>query len=175
MILSGPQIMKEREQGRILIEPFDRQLLNPNSYNYRLGSSLIEYDPENNAGGRDILVPADGLVLFPRRLYLGSTKERIGSPCHVVTLLGRSSIGRLGLYLNVTADLGHVGCDSQWTLELHVVQPLRIYADMRIGQVAFWMVNEPTSQYRGRYLYDGAPHPNKDESLTRPQHQESPR
>ena len=68
-----------------------------------------------------------------------------------MTLLGRSSIGRLGLFLNITADLGHVGSATRWTLELSVVQPLRIYAGMRLGQVAFWKPSGRIENYSGRY------------------------
>ena len=56
-------------------------------------------------------------------------------------LLGRSSIGRLGIFLNVTADLGHIGSCSHWTLEITVVQPVRIYPGTKIGQVSFWVTD----------------------------------
>jgi dCTP deaminase len=106
-------------------------------------------------------LPPDGFVLLPKTLYLAATLEIIGSTDYAITLLGRSSLGRLGLFLNITADLGHVGTLSQWTLELSVVQPLRVYSGMRIGQVAFWKAYGKTRRYCGRYHQDLGPIPSK--------------
>jgi dCTP deaminase len=72
-------------------------------------------------------------------------------------------MGRLGLFLNMTADLGHIGTKSNWTLELTAVQPLRIYPGMVIGQVSFWRTDDSTrARYRGRYLGDRQPTANRD-------------
>src|SRR5262249_42758117 len=97
----------------------------------------------------------------PGMLYLGATHERIGSRQYVMTLLGRSSIGRLGIFLNITADLGHLGSESCWTLEIRVVQAVRVYPRMKIGQVAFWLVEGEGRHYRGRYYDDDLPQPRK--------------
>jgi dCTP deaminase len=100
---------------------------------------------------------------------LGATAELIGSGDYVVTLLGKSSIGRLGIFLNITADLGHVGCHSRWTLEITVVQPVRLYPGICIGQVAFWRpATPPRRRYRGRYLHDVQPQRNRDAALLAP-------
>jgi dCTP deaminase len=115
---------------------------------------------------QEIHLGAEGFVLAPGNLYLGSTYEMIGSSKFVMTLLGRSSIGRLGLFLNITADLGHAGSFSCWTLEMTVVQPLRVYPYMRVGQVAFWAQSGSGDSYRGRYYGDRAPSPNRDRELT---------
>jgi dCTP deaminase len=104
-------------------------------------------------------------LLVPGRLYLGSTQEQIGSGFYALTLLGRSTIGRLGLFLNATADLGHIGCYSNWTLEMSVVQPLRIYPLMPIGQIAFWSVSHRGLRYGGRYHRDTRPVSNRDATL----------
>lgn len=166
MILSGSKIRSARSVGDIVIDPFEPALINPNSYNYRLGCQLIERCPSENAEWDEALsLTSAGYVLRPGRLYLASTHERIGSRRYVTTLLGRSSLGRLGLFLTATADLGHIGCESNWTLELSVVQPLRIYPGMRIGQVAFWSVAGADELYKGPYQFDSAPMPNKDPAL----------
>jgi dCTP deaminase len=146
MILTGPKIQAEVAKGHIQISPFKAELLNPNSYNYRLGTELLimpgTIDTRRQPVANRIAIPDTGYVLQPGTLYLGHTYERIGSTHFVPCLIGRSSLGRLGLFLQITADLGHLGTYHRWTLEMTVVQPLRIYPKMRIGQVSFW---EPTA------------------------------
>jgi len=165
MILTGPAIETAVKNGRVVLEPFDAANLNPNSYNYHLGETLLIL----GSGGRrskKIKLDADGFILEPGQLYLGTTKETIGSEFFVTLLLGRSSVGRLGIFLNVTADLGHIGSRSRWTLELTVVQPVRIYPHMKIGQVSFWMTDHRTThRYKGRYHKDARPVPNRDHKL----------
>lgn len=143
MILTGAKIIEEIETGGIIMQPFSKNLVNPNSYNYRLGDYIIKMendvvDIDSPHAMKTIKIPKEGYVLQPKKLYLGSTYEVIGSDFYVPSLIGRSSLGRLGLFLQITADLGHIGTKHSWTLELTVVQPLIIYARMKIGQVSFW-------------------------------------
>ena len=167
MILTGPAIRSAVRSGDVFVEPFDKANLNPNSYNFHLAGSLLVL----GLGGkpcRTILLPPSGYVLKPGKVYLGATLERIGSDRYVTLLLGRSSIGRLGIFLNVTADLGHLGSCSHWTLELTVVQPVRVYPGMKIGQVSFWVTDSKSSHhYRGRYYRDSRPVGNRDRTITR--------
>jgi len=166
MILTGPAIEEARDQGKIVIEPFKSSHLNPNSYNFRLADTILRATQDGaGASFERIDLKEPGVVLQPRTLYLGATLEIIGSTDFAMTLLGRSSLGRLGLFLNITADLGHVGAVSQWTLELTVVQPLRIYRRMRIGQVAFWKQSGTAKGYDGRYHLDVGPIPSRDLSF----------
>ena len=160
MILTGPEIARQVHAGSICIEPFDDAQLNPNSYNYRIGDALIEIadepiDPRREVTSRFHRLPEEGFLLHPRRLYLAHTAERIGSPEFVTTLIGRSTMGRLGLWLQISADLGHLGEGHRWTLELSVVQPLWIYPNMIVGQVSFWVPQGDLSlQYAGKYAHD---------------------
>ncbi len=168
MILSGYAIEQACNAGDILIDPFDPEQLNPNSYNFRLSRFLLRVaSSEGDPAHQRFEIPPDGLLLHPDVLYLGSTTEIIGSKKHAMTLLGRSSLGRLGIFLNATADLGHVGTVSRWTLEISVVQPVRVYAGMLFGQVAFWFSAGSVSPYKGRYQHDLEPRPNRDFSLLR--------
>ena len=163
MILTGPEIFRAYAAGEVSIEPFFSANLNPNSYNFHLGDKLIRLAFRDNAIIKTpIQIDCGGYLLAPGNLYLAITAERIGSHVYAMTLLGRSSIGRLGLFLNATADLGHVGSDSHWTLEISVVQPVYIYPFMRIGQVAFWTVDGEAKSYQGRYHRDLNPEPSKD-------------
>src|ERR1035437_8869203 len=137
MILSGNAIQQARDAGDILIDPYGATRLNPNSYNFHLSHHLLKVVSTDGAFTYERFdIPPDGLLLQPNCLYLGSTAEIIGSKKYAMTLLGRSSLGRLGIFLNATADLGHVGALGRWTLEISVVQPVRIYAEMPFGQAA---------------------------------------
>ena len=140
MILTGTAIENAQMEGDICISPFAPSQLNPNSYNYRLGKHLKVFKETKN--GRpvfnDIELPDSGYVLQPHTMYLGHTKEIIGSKKYAMSLIGRSSMGRLGLFLQVSANLGHTTSCHQWTLELVAAKPIRLYPNMIIGQVTFW-------------------------------------
>ncbi len=157
MILTGNQILKDYNNGKIRISPFDEKMINPNSYNYRLGEVLNKVcdeivDPKTKSRVEKIVLTEEGYCLQPGCLYLGSTYEKIGSDEYAIQLIGRSSIGRLGLFLQITAPLGHIGTYHNWTLELKVVQPLKVYPHMKIGQVSFWKVKgENDIPYLGKY------------------------
>jgi len=166
MILSGSAIEQACEIGNICINPFSPNQLNPNSYNFRLWHRMVRIT--SRAGDfayQPFEITAEGALLHPDTLYLGSTSEIIGSNKYAMTLLGRSSLGRLGIFVNATADLGHVGAIGRWTLEISVVQPIRVYAGMPFGQVAFWFSAGPRFPYQGRYQHDLEPRPNRDVSL----------
>lgn len=162
MILTGDEIKAHVLTGDITIYPFDDGRVNPNSYNYRLGGELLVHDddilePVGTPIWRAVRFPETGYTLRPGRLYLGHTYERIGSTSFVTSLIGRSSMGRLGLFLQITADLGHVGAVHGWTLELSVVQPLIIYPKMTIGQVSFWRTEGRSVGYKGSYAGHSRP------------------
>lgn len=150
MILTNLEIVKQVKKKNINIYPFCQELLNPNSYNYRLDYEILEFDclldakKENKP--KKIKLTNDGYILQPNKLYLANTFEKIGSSKYVTQLIGRSSVGRLGLFLQITAPLGHVGTNHNWTLELKVVQPLKVYPLMKIGQVTFWKIKGKKKQ-----------------------------
>lgn len=162
MILTGQEIVQQRNDGRLTIDPFEEHLVNPNSYNYRLGDSikLREHflaNPEHKGDWTTVRLPESGFVLQPKQLYLGHTLETIGSTEYVTSLIGRSSVGRLGLFLQLSADLAQIGQAHQWTLELTVVQPVRVYPNMVVGQVSFWKPEGERILYEGRYLGTNLP------------------
>lgn len=157
VILTGNEIRRQVARKRIVIRPFLDDSINPNSYNYHLGNTLYRLtdpvlDPKQLHNYEVIELSEDGFELKPNTLYLGSTQEQIGSDHYVTSLIGRSSVGRLGLFLQVTADLGNLGAKHHWTLELKVVQPLKVYPGMKIGQVSFWATSgDPAMKYKGKY------------------------
>lgn len=140
MILTGREIEREVASQGIVLDPYHEDQVNPNSYNYRLGSTIKEFAGIENgeATFTELSVPDEGLILRPETLYLAHTYETIGSDRFAMSLIGRSSMGRLGLFLQVSANLGHTTSAHRWTLELHAIQPLRVYPMMVIGQVSFW-------------------------------------
>src|SRR3972149_11105422 len=118
MILSG-QAIRERLGSDIVIEPFDESQMNPNSHNLTLHNELMVYeevvlDMARANRVRWIPIPDDGLVLNPNQLYLGRTAERTVTHNLVPQIEGRSSVGRLGLFVHVTAGFGDVGFSGYW-------------------------------------------------------------
>jgi dCTP deaminase len=142
MILTDTQILDELNRGTIVIKPFDRKYLDTNSYDIHLGEWLALYageipDRKKHNAIRYFKVPREGLILVPRKLYLGVTKECTETRRHVPFLEGRSSIGRLGLDIHATAGKGDVGFYNTWTLEISVRRPVRVNAGMLIGQLIY--------------------------------------
>jgi dCTP deaminase len=141
MILSGDEI-RARVGESIIIEPFDEKHLNPNSYNLSLHNELLIYeevvlDMREVNRVRRLTIPDTGLVLNPNQIYLGRTQERTETLDLVPMVEGRSSVGRLGLFVNVTAGFGDVGFSGYWTLEMFAVQPVRIYPGVPICQIFY--------------------------------------
>jgi len=164
MILTGSEIEKRVRAGDIIISPFSISDVNPNSYNYHLDKTYIEIssdaaiDSKNPV--RDLttkIIPEEGLVLNPESFYLCNTMEKIGSQKYVTSLIGKSSMGRLGIYLQISANLGHQNEVHKWTLEIRCIKPVRIYPGMIIGQVTFWNVIGARIPSNGYYTHFDLP------------------
>ena len=156
MILSGKEIIS-RIGDDIIIEPFNESRVNPNSYNLALHNELLVYsnsilDMKSNNEVERLSLPSDGLVLEPNRLYLGRTVEHTETKNLVPMLEGRSSIGRLGLFVHVTAGFGDVGFRGFWTLEIFCVQPVKIYPNVEICQLYYHTIEGEFEKYSsGKY------------------------
>ncbi|MFE0192482.1 dCTP deaminase [Streptomyces sp. NPDC058989] len=164
MILTGPEITAAAADGRLRITPFDDAQVNPNSYNVRLGPTLLTYtapllDAHQPNPTHRIEIGTDGYILKPGQLYLGHTVEQVGSDTFVPLLFGRSSVGRLGLFVEITAPIGDIGFHGQWTLMLSPIRPLRVYAGMKIGQIMFFVAVGPVTPYSGKYQAASGPKP----------------
>jgi dCTP deaminase len=158
MILSGEAI-RERLGSDIVIDPFDESQLNPNSYNLTLHNELMVYeelvlDMAKANRVRRIPVPEEGLTLSPNQLYLGRTAERTVTHNLVPQIEGRSSIGRLGLFVHVTAGFGDVGFAGYWTLEMFAVQPVRIYPGVPICQIFYHEIAGNFTEYDSKYQHN---------------------
>lgn len=153
MILSGREIRRELG-SKIFIDPFDESRLNPNSYNLRLHNELVTYtggelDMRRENPYRSILIPEEGFRMDAGRLYLGRTAEHTRTEGYVPMLEGRSSIGRLGLFVHVTAGFGDVGFAGYWTLEMFCIQPVVIYPFVEICQIYYHSIQGEYDTYRG--------------------------
>lgn len=156
MILSGKEIKREIGKG-INIAPFNEAQLNPNSYNLKLHNELMVYtepvlDMKTPNPVAPLTIPEEGLLLETGKLYLGRTIEKTETSKFVPMLEGRSSIGRLGLFIHVTAGFGDVGFNGYWTLEIFCVQPIRIYAGVDICQIFYHTIEGDYDTYKsGKY------------------------
>ena len=144
MILTGSEIKKEVKKGRIVIDPFNIKDVETNSYDFHIDNVLYTYkddllDPTKDNELEELVIPTQGLTLSPKKIYIGRTIETIGSKYFVPIIKGRSSTGRLGIFVNITADLIDLGSIQRPTLTIHVVQPVKIYPNTKIGQVTFWV------------------------------------
>lgn len=156
MILSGKEI--EKRMGKeIVVEPYNKEQLNPNSYNMRLHNELLVYDEDvldmkKHNKTKKIIIPEEGLTLEPGKLYLGRTVEYTKTEKYAPMLEGRSSIGRLGLFVHITAGFGDVGFSGYWTLEIFCVQPVRIYPNVEICQIYYHEIEGDYDEYdSGKY------------------------
>lgn len=142
MILSGKMIEQCVHNKEISIVPFNVSQLNPNSYNLKLGRNLLVYkddvlDMKRRLEVEEIIIPAEGYILHPGKVYLGHTEEYTFTDKYVPMIEGRSSIGRLGLFIHVTAGFGDIGFKGFWTIEMIASQPIRIYAGAEICQIFY--------------------------------------
>jgi dCTP deaminase len=152
MILTGDEIRRNLNTN-ILIDPFDERQLNPNSYNLTLHDEILTYeeivlDMRKPNRIRRLTIPPEGMVLSPNQLYLGRTVERTETHNLVPMIEGRSSVGRLGLFVHVTAGFGDVGFCGFWTLEMFAVQPVRIYPGVPICQIFYHTVVGKVIEYK---------------------------
>lgn len=181
-MLVDREILAAVKKGSIVIDPFDREALGTNSYDVHLAPTLLTYKPEYETVKRGMpdayygappqlmkdpapldvrkkrdtiehVIPDEGFVLQPDELYLAATVEYTESYAHIPILNGKSSLGRLGLSIHVTAGTGDVGFCGHWTMELFVIKPLRIYAWIPVGQLLWF----PTTGGLPERSYDKKP------------------
>lgn len=159
MILTGSAIQDAVNKKDITIFPFSKLQLNPNSYNYRLGDKIKVYSgiKDNEVSFEEKFIPESGLILEKRTLYLGHTHEIIGSDKYAMSLIGRSSLGRLGLFLQLSANLGHTTSKHRWTLEIFPLLTIKVFPRMIIGQVSFWKNSGKIETFNSAYVNSNEP------------------
>jgi dCTP deaminase len=146
LILTAKKILDEITGKTILIEPFREDCLGPNSYDIHLGRFMITYtdrilDAKERNNVEEITIPPEGYLLQPSTVYLGVSEEYIETHRHVPILKGISSVTRLGINVNASSGIGSIGHRNTWTMEITVVQPVRVYHGMPLAQLIFFEVS----------------------------------
>ena len=165
-MLLRSEIYKQIQQGNISITPFNYANLGVNSYDVTLAPELKVYlspvlDMRYLNLTRSIAIPEEGFVLQPGEFYLGSTNEIAGAKGFIPMYEGRSSLARLGIKSHFSAGFGDIGFVGSWTLEIAVQKPVRIYPNIRIGQVYFQKGEGQIECYDGKYNYQQGANPSK--------------
>ena len=171
MLLSDRDIKAELDAGRIGLEPYQPEMVQPSSIDVRLDRFFRLFDnhkypfidpavdqPELT---RFVEVDADQpFILHPGEFVLGSTFELVSLPDDVAARLeGKSSLGRLGLLTHSTAGFIDPGFSGHVTLELSNVAtlPIKLWPGMKIGQMCFFRLSSAaerpygSAEYSSRY------------------------
>jgi dCTP deaminase len=174
VVLSDRDIRAEIEAGRIVIDPYIPEAVQPSSVDLHLDrrfrvfrNSRYPYidvrEPQPELTELLEIAGDEPFILHPGEFVLGSTLERVGLPNDLVARLdGKSSLGRLGLLIHSTAGFVDPGWEGNLTLELSNVAnlPITLYDGMKIGQISFQRLSSPVevgygdarigSKYRGQ-------------------------
>lgn len=164
MILTGEKIIEEVKNNKIEISPFDKKKITTNSYDLSLGKTIIRYtcdviDPKCEPTYEEIIIPEEGFVLKSGDFVLGHSNERLGSDFYVPLIHGKSGTARMGLFVHVTADLIDIGSHGVSTFQLYATLPVKIYPNMSIAQVSFWVPFGDIVLYNGKYQNSKGPRP----------------
>jgi dCTP deaminase len=158
VVLSDRTIARLLDEGRIELDPYDPALLQPSSVDVRVDRYFrvfrnarypyIDVKQRQEELTELVEIDEEPFILHPGEFVLGSTLERVKLPDDVVARLdGKSSLGRLGLLIHSTAGFIDPGWNGHVTLELSNVAnlPITIYAEMKIGQLSFVQMTEPSN------------------------------
>jgi dCTP deaminase len=167
MLLSDRDIRAQIDAGRIALEPYEPDMIQPSSIDVRLDKFFRVFDnhkyaaidPSIEQPDLTRLVEVDGdkaFVLHPGEFVLGSTYESITLPDDVAARLeGKSSLGRLGLLTHSTAGFIDPGFTGNVTLELSntATLPINLWPGMKIGQFCFFQLSSPAEHPYGSTSY----------------------
>jgi dCTP deaminase len=163
MIFSDGSIRKAIADGRIVIDPYREDFVQPSSIDLRVDRYFRVFenhrysfiDPKQAQADVTTLIEVradEPFMLHPGEFVLGSTLERVALAADIVARLeGKSSLGRLGLLIHSTAGFVDPGWDGYLTLELSNVAnlPIAIYPEMKIGQISFYQLSQPADHPYG--------------------------
>ncbi|MCX2948333.1 dCTP deaminase [Lentzea sp. BCCO 10_0798] len=181
MLLSDQDLRKEVESGRLVLDPFDVEMLQPSSFDVRLdrffrvfnNTKYTHIDPSQQQDELTSLVETpegERFVLHPGEFVLGSTYEMVTLPDDLAGRLeGKSSLGRLGLLTHSTAGFIDPGFSGHITLELSNVAnlPITLHPGMKIGQLCLFKLSSPaehpygSKQAGSRYQGQRGPTPSR--------------
>lgn len=169
MLLSDEEIESYVGDGVIGLDPYDATRLQPTSLDLTLDAFIRtpvdfmrgeEIDVAQVPPGHTILkeIPDEGYVMNPGDFVLASTCERVTLPSFLAARVeGKSSVGRLGLAIHITAGFIDPGFDGNVTLEMYnfAPWPIRLRVGMPIGQICFMTCNPPRNDYSVTGHYQG--------------------
>ena len=167
MLLSDRDIHAEIDAGRVALDPWDPEMVQPSSIDVRLDRYFRTFenhryphiDPSIAQPELTREVEPEGdepFILHPGEFVLGSTYEVVTLPDDVAARLeGKSSLGRLGLLTHSTAGFIDPGFSGHVTLELANVAnlPITLYPGMKIGQMCFFRLSSPALHPYGSEKY----------------------
>jgi dCTP deaminase len=190
MILGGTHLKRQfalgtwkaYENNKLMVGTSLIRLIGANSIDLTLSPNLLMMDPfhmgpidlytEKGIVWRHKKIGSDGFAIQPGHFYLGSTEQRFETLAPITIdkrawyftqeVHGRSTIGRIGLAIHITAGYGDYGFQGTWTLELKNLtsHPIIVYPHIRICQLEFHAVFEPImyeGMYSGEDHYEAAP------------------
>ena len=181
MLLSDQDIRKEVEAGRVRLDPFDAEMVQPSSIDVRLDRFFRVFenhrydaiDPASDQPDLTRMIQPSGdgpFILHPGEFVLASTYEVVTLPDDVAGRLeGKSSLGRLGLLTHSTAGFIDPGFSGHVTLELSNVAtlPIKLWPGMKIGQLCLFRLSSPaehpygSAAYGSRYQGQRGPTPSR--------------
>lgn len=167
MLLSDRDIKSEIASGRVGVDPFQVEMVQPSSVDVRLdrffrvfeNHKYSEIDPSTEQSDltREVEVGADEhFILHPGEFVLASTYEVITLPNDIAGRLeGKSSLGRLGLLTHSTAGFIDPGFSGHITLELSNVAnlPVKLFPGMKIGQLCLFRLSSNAEHPYGSEIY----------------------
>jgi dCTP deaminase len=181
VLLSDRDIRADVDKGRIRLDPYEADMVQPSSIDVRLDRYFRVFenhryphiDPASDQPDLTRAVEPDGdepFILHPGEFVLGSTYEQVALPDDVAARLeGKSSLGRLGLLTHSTAGFIDPGFQGHVTLELSNVAtlPIKLWPGMKIGQLCFFRLSSPaeepygSARYGSRYQGQRGPTPSR--------------
>lgn len=164
MILTGKKIIEEIKNKKIVVTPFNEDNVTTNSYDLFLGDTIVRYksklmDPKCKPLYEEFIIPKDGYTLQAGDFVLGHSREQIGSDYYVPIIHGKSGTARMGLFVHITADLIDIGSHGVSTFQLYATLPVKVYSNMPIAQVSFWVPFGDIVLYKGKYQNSKGPRP----------------
>lgn len=180
MLLCDRTIKELVKKGELVIDPYDESLVGPSSIDLRLGTKFLFFNPSRidvidpKKPLRETLYPVeialgDFIILHPNQFVIATTLEYIKLPPHISARIeGRSSLARLGIIIHSTGGFVDAGFEGQLTLEMSNINvvPVKLYAGMRIAQLAFILQDKPSEvpynkRSTSKYVGQRGPTPSK--------------
>jgi len=175
-VLNDKKLEEYLSEKKIKITPAPRELqIQPASIDLRLDNKYMTFnttqcdviDTRRNQhyGSYHTFSENVPLVLHPHQFVLCQTLERVCVPSDLLARVeGRSSVGRLGVTIHVTAGFIDPGFEGNITLEVVNLGnlPVVLYPFQRVCQIVFEELTDIASKpygFGGRNKYQGQSRP----------------